>query len=306
MEELELSVIIPHYNDPAALAACLRTLEAQSADKSRFEVIVCDNNSDYPVEGLDAFDLDVRLVVETRRGAGPARNAGVEIARGKFLAFTDCDCLLEPDFVENGLRHMQREGEWSVMAGEIIIYPAGERPNAVEAFEITYSMDQKGYTKKGDAATGNMWTSRALFKKVGPFYADVAEDTDWCQRAYQAGATFHFGGDCIARHPARSTLDELRQKWKRQSAMTFNTWQKKRGFAVKWPLLCAATAFSAVPHSMRAILDHRLPLFADKMNAIKILFWCRFYRAKIMVGFYFSGLNHIDPNKYWTNSEDAQ
>lgn len=306
MKELELSIIIPHYNDPEGLAACLRSLEAQTADKSRFEVIVCDNDSDKPVEGLEQYDLDVRLVVESRRGAGPARNAGVEVARGKFLAFTDCDCVLEPEFVENGLRRMHREGEHSVMAGEIIIDPAGEHPNAVEAFEITYSMDQKGYTKKGDAATGNMWTSLSLFRQVGPFYADVAEDTDWCQRAYRAGATFHFGEDCIAHHPARSTLDELRKKWKRQSAMTFNTWQKKPGFAVKWPLLCIATALSAVPHSVRALRDRRLPRLVDKLNAIKILFWCRFYRAKIMVEFYFSGLNHIDPNKYWTNSENAQ
>ncbi|MCC3303885.1 glycosyltransferase [Sneathiella sp. HT1-7] len=302
MEELELSIVIPHYNDPAGLAECLATLEAQTYDKSRFEVIVCDNNSKEAVVGLDAYNLTVSLVVETARGAGPARNAGAAIAKGKFLAFTDCDCLLDPDFVKNGLNHMRDEGERSVMAGEIIIYPEHDRPNSVEAFEITYSMDQEGYTKKGDAATGNMWTSRALFEEVGTFHADVAEDTDWCQRAYAIGAKFHFGGDCIAKHPARATLDELRAKWKRQSAMTFNMWKKEPGFALKWPALCVATAVSAVPHSIRALKDRKLPYFADKLKSILILFWCRFFRAKIMVGFYFSGLDHIDPNKYWTNT----
>ena len=302
MEELELSIVVPHYNDPEGLAECLASLEAQTYDKSKFEVIVCDNNSDQPVKGLEAYDLNVTLIVEEKRGAAPARNAGVAIAKGKFLAFTDCDCLLDPDFVKNGLMHMFDEGKRSVMAGEIIIYPEHARPNSVEAFEITYSMDQEGYTKKGDAATGNMWTSRVLFSEVGPFYADVAEDTDWCQRAYAAGAKFHFGGDCIAKHPARSTLEELRAKWKRQSAMTFNVWKKEPRFFLKWPMLCAATAVSALPHSVKALRDKKLPYFSDKIKSILILFWCRFFRTKVMLGFYFSGLNHIDPNKYWTNS----
>lgn len=297
-----MSIVIPHFNDPAGLAACLASLDAQSCDKAEFEVIVCDNNSSQPVEELEKYNLNARLVVETKRGAGPARNAGVEIAKGRFLAFTDCDCLIDPDFVKNGLRRMKEQGERSVMAGEIVMYPRHERPNSVEAFDIVYSTNQENYAKKNEAATGNLWTSLALFREVGPFRSDVAEDTDWCHRAFAAGAIFHYGGDCIVKHPARATFDELRAKWKRQSAMTFNVLKQKPGFNARWFALCFATAASAVPHSIKALKNKRLVRISDRLKAIVVLFWCRLFRARIMLGFLVSGQDHIDPNKYWTRA----
>jgi len=302
MEELELSIVIPHYNDPGGLAECLASLEAQTYDKRKFEVVICDNNSDIPVTGLEAYDLNVTLVVETKRGAGPARNAGVELAKGKFLAFTDCDCLIDHDFVKNGLSHMREEGLRSVMAGEVVMYSEYDRPNSIEAFDIVYSTNQENYAAKNEAATGNLWTGLAFFKEVGSFLSGVAEDTNWCHRAFAAGATFHYGGDCIVKHPARATLEELRAKWKRQSAMTFNVWKEKSGFKQKWPVLCVATAISVIPHSLKAFRSRKLSHFSDKIKAILVLIWCRFFRAKVMLGFYFSGLDHIDPNKYWTNA----
>jgi glycosyltransferase involved in cell wall biosynthesis len=302
MEEYELSIVIPHYNDPEALAACLASLEAQTYDKSRFEVIICDNNSATPVTGLENRDINVSLVVEAKRGAGPARNAGIERAKGTYVAFTDCDCLLEPDFVENGLKHMRQNGLRSVLAGEIVMYPQQDSPNSVEAFDIVYSTNQEIYAAKNEAATGNLWTSLEFFKEVGPFYTGVAEDTNWCHRAFAAGATFHYGGDCIVNHPARATLEELRAKWKRQSAMTFNARRDKPGFSVKWLALCAATAASAIPHSLKALKSQKLPRLSDKIRAIMVLFWCRFFRARVMLAFYFSGLEQIDPNKYWTSA----
>ena len=302
MNDYELSIIIPHFNDPVGLSACLASLQEQHFDMQKVEVIVCDNNSDFAPTGLEEFDLNIKLVVETKRGAGPARNAGVAEARGEYLAFTDCDCLIDPDFVINGLTHMRRNGERSVLAGKIVYYPKNPHPNYVEAFDIIFAMDQEGHALKGDAATGNLWTSRSLFTEVGPFVADVAEDTDWCRRAFTAGAAFQFGADCIVRHPARATLEELRAKWRRQSAMTFNVHRKQSLFSIRWPLLCAATALSAIPHSLKAVRSDKLPRLSDRLKSVLILFWCRAFRAKIMTGFYLSGQDRIDPNKYWTNA----
>lgn len=298
---LELSIIIPHFDDPKGLAKCLESLEAQDYDKSRVEVIVCDNKSAELPEILDKYDLNVILVVEEQRGAASTRNKGALIANGQYLAFTDCDCIAESGFIKNGLAQMKKNGENSVMAGEIVIFPANNRPNLVEAFEITYSMDQEGYAKKGDAATGNMWTSRKLFHEVGVFRLGVAEDSDWCERAHAKGAKFHFGGESIVRHPARDTLKELRLKWRRQSAMTFNAWDKNVKYYLTWPFFCCLVAASSLPHSLKAIQDNRLEFTIDKIKAILILFWCRSFRAKVMMGFYLRNNNYVEPNQYWTN-----
>ncbi len=298
--DLDLSIIIPHLNDPEGLTTCLKSLEKQSATDISFEVIVCDNNSETPLPDFTEFIFPVHSIVEMKRGAGPARNAGIKLARGQFLAFTDCDCRLHMDFIRNGMAQMLSYGENSVMAGEIIIESSEEFPNWIEAYEIVFSMDQKLYASRGDAATGNLWTSKMLFEKVGEFKDGVAEDTDWSQRAYALGAIFHFGATSIAFHPARSTLEELRAKWRRQSAMTYNVWREKKRFLLLWPLYCFATAASCIPHSLIAIKDKRLVRTADKLGAILALTWCRLFRAKTMLGFYIGNHRYIDPVKFWS------
>ncbi len=70
----KISVVIPHYRDVENLKVCLRALEAQSAPRDSFEVIVADNGSP-DAEAVKAATGQARLVIAQERGAGPARNA---------------------------------------------------------------------------------------------------------------------------------------------------------------------------------------------------------------------------------------
>ena len=77
----EVSVVIPHLNQPGPLAACLAALGRQTLAADRFEILVVDNGSTPLPVDVVAGRPGVRLAVESQPGPGPARNRGVALAR---------------------------------------------------------------------------------------------------------------------------------------------------------------------------------------------------------------------------------
>lgn len=97
------SIVIPTYNRPGQLAACLGSLARLDYPRDQFEVLVVDDGSKISVKGvLDPFRdrFEVNLLTLTHGGPALARNAGAAQAKGDFLAFTDDDCAPSSDWLE--------------------------------------------------------------------------------------------------------------------------------------------------------------------------------------------------------------
>jgi len=91
---INISIILPIYNSEPTLWRCLESIRRESASDSACETICVDNGSrDGSLEIVRAFP-EVTLLHETKPGAYAARNLGAAAARGRFLAFTDPDCVL--------------------------------------------------------------------------------------------------------------------------------------------------------------------------------------------------------------------
>jgi glycosyltransferase involved in cell wall biosynthesis len=91
---MRASVIVPTHNRPSQLWDALYCLAAQSSDVH--EVIVCDDESSLPLDGvLNRFSgvLPLRYVRQEDLGfrAGAARNLGIRQAAGDLLIFIDDD-----------------------------------------------------------------------------------------------------------------------------------------------------------------------------------------------------------------------
>lgn len=94
-----LSIIIPHHNTPKLLQRCLDSIP----NGGKIQVVVVDDNSDTNIvdfnhfPGKDRDDVEIVLTKEGK-GAGYARNVGLQYAKGDWLLFADSDDFFTPNF----------------------------------------------------------------------------------------------------------------------------------------------------------------------------------------------------------------
>ena len=208
-----VSVIVPVRDDPERLGSCLAALARQTLPPEQYEVVVVDNASREPV----AVDLPgVRVVRERRVGSYAARNRGLRVATAPVVAFTDADCLPEPDWLERGLARLTGA---DVVAGAVEVFPrSGRRPGAVETYERLTAFPQRHFVERwGFGATANVIAHRAVVDAVGPFDASLESggDAEWGERVTAAGLRTVYADEVVVRHPARRTLRELSNKFRR-------------------------------------------------------------------------------------------
>lgn len=101
MDDL-ISVIVPVYNTAKYLGKCIESILAQTF--TDFELILIDDGSkDGSGKICDKYskiDHRVRVIHKNNGGVSSARNAGLEIARGKWITFIDSDDFINPTFLE--------------------------------------------------------------------------------------------------------------------------------------------------------------------------------------------------------------
>lgn len=98
-----VSVIIPSYNRPKALAECLSALNLQETILN-YEVLVIDDGSQIPLTdhiNTSDFRFPLRILRQENQGPGAARNYGVQEAKGAIILFTDDDCQPDKHWVQS-------------------------------------------------------------------------------------------------------------------------------------------------------------------------------------------------------------
>ena len=95
---MNYSFIIPHKNSPNLLKRCLDSIPV----RDDIQIIVVDDNSDEDKKPqINRKDVEVVLLDAVHcKGAGHARNVGIENAKGKWILFADSDDLYKENFLE--------------------------------------------------------------------------------------------------------------------------------------------------------------------------------------------------------------
>ncbi len=104
MPGVRISVIIPTFNRVEYLQTCLASLEQQTFDHGRFELIVVnDGSTDSTDQYLNRFSkqttLKLTVISHPNRGVSASRNVGIHAAGGQLIAFTDDDCIVPSDWL---------------------------------------------------------------------------------------------------------------------------------------------------------------------------------------------------------------
>lgn len=107
MDKVEVSVIIPVYNASKYLDACIRSVLNQK-NKSFELLLIDDGSTDTSSEICDRFaiiDDRIKVIHKNNGGVSSARNVGLEMAKGKWLAFVDADDTVDEDYLSIPERH---------------------------------------------------------------------------------------------------------------------------------------------------------------------------------------------------------
>lgn len=105
----KVSLIIPVYKMEHYISYTLDSILNQTF--SNFEVIVVDDGSpDDSGNIADEYskkDNRIKVIHQKNKGAGPARNKGIDLAKGEYLMFPDADDILEPTMIERMIRGLE-------------------------------------------------------------------------------------------------------------------------------------------------------------------------------------------------------
>ena len=217
-----VSVIVPSYNSARTLEGTLASLGALSW--SNYEVIVVDDGSTDGSPEI-ARRFPVRLVLLGRNsGAGVARMAGVAVARGEILAFTDSDVVVAVDWLDRGMELLEETGAVAVSGP----FTGSASESFIQKFCYHFLRDREvtARSRVSTVTTSNMLVRAREFRETGafPIYGlgrdpDRAfqghEDSNWAYLAVRDHDAFivwepSFG----VTHDFRDTLwDLLRQQW---------------------------------------------------------------------------------------------
>lgn len=279
---MQISVIIPHLNQPEALALCLHSLAA--GQRRPDEVIVVDNGSSaLPKAALSAFPGAV-LLQEAAPGPGPARNRGVAAAKGEILAFIDADCQADAGWLAAAEAALA-DPSAVILGGDVRIAVAGARLTMIEAYESEFAYRMDRYiAREGFTGTGNLVLRRAAFDQVGPFAGiGVAEDRDWGQRARATGLSIRYVPKMRVYHPARPDFAGLKAKWARQTAHDFAALTPGASGRLRFALKALALLLSPPAALWRIARSPRLPNARARGLAFLGLCRVRAMRAGLMV-----------------------
>ncbi len=95
--KIDGSVVIPFFNGHETIAEAVATVNSQLAVVR--EIVIVDDGSAVPLDiSTIVSDIPIELVrFGANVGPSAARNAGVRVAKGEFIAFLDCDDTWSPD-----------------------------------------------------------------------------------------------------------------------------------------------------------------------------------------------------------------
>jgi glycosyltransferase involved in cell wall biosynthesis len=275
-------VIIPVFNAATELRVCLAALEHQSYPGGRFETIVVDNGSDEPVRQVIGERADVRWLAESRPGSYAARNRGLAEARGDVIAFTDADCRPDVQWLEQGVRRLLAEPRAGLVGGGIDLSVRDPlSPTAVELYERLTAFPQERYLEAyGFAATANLFTTREVVERVGPFDERLRSggDNEWAQRVAAAGYERCYAAGARVAHPARSSLAELGRKIARVTGGIYVMRRQEEGapWGRAWLIL---TAFLPPFRMLGLVFDRRLAGVGQRARVLFVVFWAKYRRA---------------------------
>lgn len=264
---IDVSVIIPCYNEQATIMDLLKTLYAQDYPREEMEVLIADGMStDQTRDIIRSFkgshpDFQIKLIDNPQRTIPSALNRALEEAEGKYIVRLDAHSSPASDYISHSI-HALQERKGDNIGGVLQIEPGGTswiaRSIAVAAGHPLGVGDARyrigSEAREVDTVAYGTYRS-SLIDEIGPYNEDLLanEDYEFNVRVRKAGGTVWLDPDIRATYISRPSLSALsRQYWRYgywklrmlvEYPSTFRWRQLSGAFLLSWIVLGVLSVF---------------------------------------------------------------
>lgn len=326
-----ISIIIPVKNFERTIEKTFNYLLGVEYPHDAWEWVIADGGStDKTIEIIRNWQKKypfIKLVeVPNCPSPGYARNRALEAVKGEFLFFTDADCAPDKNWINEMLRHFQRDAKIAAVGGEVFTLKVNPN-NLVEAWcqhfrfnmvSPRYGFIQEGYFpdfpkdplpsdivghKGYFFGTCNVAYRRSAMQEIGAKFWErpTGEDMDLSYQHRSRGWRFYFAPKAKVDHMHRADIKALRKVWVtygQAHACLIDKYVKKNGIELILQFLKTKPAFF-IPFPLRGLIYvgdfhlMHLGIFAFIFSAILNLifnnvFWAGFAIFSLVFSLYFA------------------
>ncbi len=238
-----ISIIIPVKNFERTIEKTFEFLLNVEYPRDAWEWVIVDGGStDKTIEIIRNWQKKypfIKLVeVPNCPSPGYARNKALEAVRGDFLFFTDGDCAPDKDWINEMLKHFERDPRIAAVGGEVYTLKV-DPDNLVEAwcqhFRFNMVAPRYGFIKEGYYpdfpnepepvdigghkayffGTCNVAYRRSAMREIGAKFWErpTGEDMDLSYQHRSKGWKFYFAPKAKVDHMHRADIKALRKVW---------------------------------------------------------------------------------------------
>jgi glycosyltransferase involved in cell wall biosynthesis len=193
MKSSLISCIVPVYNGERYLGEAIESILKQSYRP--IEIIIADDGStDGTAMVAERYSKQIRYLRQANAGTAAARNLGLSVAAGEFVAFLDADDIWHPEKLARQMACFEARPELAYCVSHVQNFWIPELIEEEKRFRNhRMSKALPGY------CTGTLLARRDCFNTMGHFDAAIqhADDTEWFLRANERGAAMQLLPDVL-------------------------------------------------------------------------------------------------------------
>jgi glycosyltransferase involved in cell wall biosynthesis len=219
-QQFIISAVIPAYNSEKHIVRAIESVLRQTRPADEI-IVVDDGSADGTADQVRKFGDQVHLITQKNAGASAARNAGIEAARGNWIAFLDADDEWLPEKLKLQIEHLRRHPDLTWTTGNFKRCHCENGHRQFDAYSISPAEDTevtdyfKAYTSQRPGHTAVMLIKKEILIEAGLFRVGQLRINDedlWFRIVYRRPETGFISQPLAIYH--MGTIDSI-SKWYR-------------------------------------------------------------------------------------------
>ena len=191
---VKLSIVIPYYKTYELTDKLLYSLTAQELKDAEI-ILIDDGCKEKRLNSWNLFD-NIKIIHQENGGVSVARNKGIKLAKGKYIAFIDSDDMVMPDYIEQLLNLINTRDEdvivfnWlDITTNQVIVHPENPavwkaiyKKDIIPRFDETLRVREDYFFQK---ELENRNTTKYYYDRVLYIYNSEREGSLWWNETHK-------------------------------------------------------------------------------------------------------------------------